>query len=457
MTRRTTGVLVTIVVLAATLGVLTSASSAAIRAKETGVHYTAKTVRVDRATVRRNLAGISADGIFKFKHAAGALRQLKRGKVMLLQGSDALMVTALTHSHGKLLVHTKPASLTDVLSSGKIQFSGAPNFRQATLSHLVEPVSGKASAAFARPAYPYVGGPPRARAAASPAFSAQGSSSTYGYSITFTPTSPTRLDISGTLCYLSFSVCGNGPATGLSAEINFSGFIDTGDASGGVTLNGGRVTHTDIAIKSLVEHAHITYTVSRGEGSSTGGDPPVFHVPIGLDYTIPGEIPIYLKLQVGLLLKLGVSSKNATIHGGVDINTHGSDTVTDNGKTVTGSETGDSITGNILTQSNGGVPPSISLAPSGVVVAVQLPKVGIGLGFTSANGIAFVDVVSAIGQTVGGAVGGMLCSSYDVDITINAGLEAQVGLGKLGLSLASPKKLLYEKKGQTRDPGCPQT
>lgn len=50
----------------------------------------------------------------------------------------------------------------------------------------------------------------------------------------------------------------------------------------------------------------------------------------------------------------------------------------------------------------------------------------------------------------------MLCSSYDVDITVGAGLEAQVGLGKLGLSLASPKKILYEKKGQTHDPGCPQ-
>jgi hypothetical protein len=457
MTRRSTGVWVTVAVLAALMCVLTSVSAAAVKAKETGVHYTAKTVKVPRAIVRRNLIGISADGIFKFKHAAGSLGRLKRGKVMLLQGSDALVVAAITHSHGKLLVHTKPATLTDVLSAGKIQFSGVPNFRKATLTHLVEPVSAKASAAFVRPAYPYVGGPPKARAAGAPAFSAQGSTSTFGYSITFTPTTATRLDISGTLCYLSFSVCGNGPATGLSAEINFSGYIDTGDASGGVTLNGGRVTHTDIAIKSLVEHAHITYTVARGDGSASGGDPPVFHVPIGLDYTIPGEIPIYLKVQVGLLVKLGVSSKNATIHGGVDIDTKGSDSVTQSGKSVTGSESGDSISGNILTQSDGGVPPSISLAPSGVVVAVQLPKLGIGLGFTSANGIAYVDTVSAIGQTVGGAIAGMLCSSYDVDITINAGLEAQVGLGKFGLSLASPKKLLYEKKGQTHDPGCPQT
>lgn len=217
------------------------------------------------------------------------------------------------------------------------------------------------------------------------------------------------------------------------------------------------MTNTSISIKSLVEHAHVTYTVSRGDGSAAGGDPPVFRVPIGLDYTIPGEIPIYLKLQVALLVKLGVSSKNAVIHGSVDVNTAGSDTISSNGKSVSDSETGDSITGNILTQSNGGVPPSESLAPSGVVVAVQLPKLGVGLGFTSANGLAYVDVVSSIGQTVGSAIAGMLCSSYDVDISIGAGLEAQIGLGKLGLSLASPKKILYDKKGQTHDPGCPQT
>jgi hypothetical protein len=69
-----------------------------------------------------------------------------------------------------------------------------------------------------------------------------------------------------------------------------AGCIDAADTSGGITLNGGAVTHTSISIKSLVEHAHLTHTVARGDGSAAGGDPPVFHVPIGLDYTIPGEL-----------------------------------------------------------------------------------------------------------------------------------------------------------------------
>jgi hypothetical protein len=462
MTRRTTRVLLTFVLAAlAGLGCLSaSASAASVKSKESGVRFTSKTITVSRAIVRKNLVGISADGIFKFKHAAGPLAKLKRGKVMLLQGSDALLVTSIGHSHGKLLVHTKPAMITDVISKGHIAFSGVPNFHNAVLSKIVEPVSAKASADFARPSYPYVGrplGPARALGAAAPSFSAQGSTSTFGYSLTFTPTTATRLDISGTLCFISFSVCGNGPSNGLSAEVNLSGYIDAGNTSGGVTVNGGSVTGSSFSIKSLVEHAHITYTVARGDGSSAGGDPPVFRVPIGLDYTIPGEIPIYLKLQVALLVKLGVSSKNAVIHGGVDVNTTGSDTLTETGKTVTGSETGDSVSGNILTQSNGGVPQSESLAPSGVVVAVQFPKLGVGLGFTSANGLAYVDVVSSVGQTVGAAIAGMFCSSYDVDISVGAGLEAQVGLGKLGLSLATPKKILYDKMAKTHDPGCPQT
>jgi len=126
MTRRTTGVWVTIAVLAAMLGVLTPASAAAVKAKETGVRYTAKTVKVPRAIVRRNLIGISADGIFKFKRAAGPLARLKVDSVMLLEGSAAGTVTALITEHGQLIVVTRDAPLAAIVSSGSISFSGVP-------------------------------------------------------------------------------------------------------------------------------------------------------------------------------------------------------------------------------------------------------------------------------------------------------------------------------------------
>jgi hypothetical protein len=452
MTRRVTGAIAFLLVLA---GVQTASAAPRIRSQESGIRFTSKTVTVARSTVEHNLIGIAVNGTFKFKRAAGALARLKPGKVMLLQGSDALLVTKLSRFGGKLLVSTKPAQLTDVISKGKISFSGTPDAHKAILNRIVTAPSTHSATDFMAPMYPYVGSE-RAFAAAGPALSAQGSSGLFGYSFTFTPSSPSRLDVSGTFCFISGSVCGNGPSNGLSAEVNLTGYVDAGEASGGITVNGGSVTNSSISLKSLAAHAHLTYTIARGEGTAENGDPPVFRVPIGIDYTIPGEIPIYLKLQTAILLKLGVSSKNAVIHGGVDVNTSGSDTLTQNGKSVSGSGSGDQVSGTILTQSDGGVPPSESLAPSGTVVAVQFPKLGVGLGFTSVNGIGYVDMVSSIGQTVGSALGGMFCSSYDVDITIGAGLEAQIGLGKLGLSVASPKKILYEKKGQTHDPGCRQ-
>jgi hypothetical protein len=416
---------------------------------------------VPHATVVKYLTGISPTGAFKFKSDTGALALLKAGKVMLLQGSDALLVKSVSQSHGDLIVQTSPAGLTDVISSGHITFSGTPDFKNAFLSPIVVPPPAKkaqASADFAPPRYPYVGRPPAQRnARKAVSFSAQGTTGLFGYSLTFTPSSATRLDVSGTLCFISTSVCGNGPSNGLSAEINLKGYIDAGKASGGITVNGGGVTHSSISMIGLTGDAHITYTVSRGTGAAANGDPPVFHIPLGIDYTIPGEIPIYLKLQTALFLQLGVSSKNAVIHGGITLTNTSSDSLTQNGKSISDSDTGERIHGTVLDQSDGGVPASISAAPSGVLVSVQFPKLGVGLGVTSVNGLAYVDMVTTVGQTTGAAIAGMICSSYDIDISIGAGLEAQIGLGKLGLSVASARKTLYDKTFKTHDPGCPQT
>ena len=68
----------------------------------------------------------------KFKTAAGAIGKLKAGKVMLLQGADARLVSSVAHGKGTVvLVHTKPAVMTDVISSGHITFAGSPDFTKS--------------------------------------------------------------------------------------------------------------------------------------------------------------------------------------------------------------------------------------------------------------------------------------------------------------------------------------
>jgi hypothetical protein len=436
-----------------------------VKSAETGIKYTSKTIAIPRSTVKHDLLGISAAGVFKFKHASGPLAKLKKGKVMLLQGADALLVTGISHSGGDLLVTTKPAGLTDVISSGKISFSGTPNFNQAVGQKIVATSStarDRVASDFVRPSYPYVGRPPDssgATVAGAPSISAQGTVAPYGYSLTFTPDAD-KISIDGVLCFATTSVCGNGPSSGLSFEAHITGYVTIGRADGGITVSAGKETGSDFTLSGFTAHIDYHYTVLRGDGSDGNAKPPVFHVPLGIDYTIPGAIPIYLKLQTNFFVILGVSAKNSVMQGGLQLTGGGgSDTIKQSGKSVQESESGDkNFNGMVDDQANGEM--NSTLGASGVVFALQFPKMGVGLGFTSANAIAYIDLVSSIGESTGSLIALQNCATYDLAASLGAGLEAQVGLGPFGLSVGTPRKVIFPPDGtqftfKTGAPECP--
>jgi hypothetical protein len=437
------------------------ASASKLKSHESGIQLTSSTITIPKSQVKKELAGVSASGIFKFKHATSPLTKLKPGKIMLLQGSDAEMVTKVSHSHGDLLVSTKTASLGQLIKKGTITFSGAPGFQNVFLAPTIaSPTSSKTANDFARPTYPYVGRPPGtviATAAGAPSVSAQGSAGAFGYSLTFTPASSTKLDISGVLCFQWGSICSNGPSNGLSLEANISGYIDVGNEKVGISVNGGAVTHSSINLNNLDAHLKITWTAARGTGPDSGGDPPVFHVPIGVDYTIPGEIPIYVKLQTALLVKLGISAKNSVMGGGVNLTSDGSATLNESGHSVSGTDPSGTIGGGFITPGSSGVHANSTLGASGLVLAVQFPKFGAGLGFRSANAIGYVDMITSLGQVTGSEVAGEFCSGYELDFSVGGGLEAQ--FGPFGVS--SPRKILWPTDGKQKQEkynvgaGCP--
>jgi hypothetical protein len=431
------------------------AAASAVTSRETGITFTSHTVVVPKATVSANLAGVSASGTFKFRHAAGPLASLHKGSVMLLEGSDAMEVTSVSHQGGQLLVHTTPASLPQLIKTGTISVSGTPDFHSAFVGPTVTSPSSKSANVLERPGYPYLGRAPQAgaRTAAGFTFSVQGSAGAFGYSLSFTP-SANRLDVAGVICFQWGSICSNGPSNGLSLEANISGYIDVGADKASISVNGGRITHSSITVDDLHAHLKITYTGARGTGPDSGGDPPVFHLPVGIDYTIPGEIPIYIKVQTALLVKLGLSSKNTVLRGGVEYDSAGAtDTVTQSGSSVSGSGSGSNPTGQILDASNGGTGASTALGAGGVVLAVQFPKIGLGLGVRALNGIGYLDMVTSLGQTAAGAIAGGGCK-FDFDWSEGGGFELQAG----PFGLATPRKILIPSGQQYartfNAPGC---
>jgi hypothetical protein len=421
----------------------TGTMSAVAGAKRKPVKLTGRTVVIPQKTVKRYLTGVSKDGTtFRFRRRVGALRKLKRGKVMLLKRRDVAKVTRVKRKRRKLIVVTKPPKLPDVIKSGTIHFKGKPDVRKAFLAPAVPLASGaRASAAprFAPPAWPYVGDPRAQMAhAADGGLSAKGKKGPFAYSLTFSPASQTRLNIDGVLSF-------NYPSKGTSVEVKVSGYFDTGAQDVGLTVNGGDVTHSSLAIKNLVGHAHVTYKVGHGEGGPTD-NPPVFRLPIAVDYSIPGPygVPLYFKVQAALVIDLGFDTKNSTMSGGSDVTTSGSSTIEQDGKKVTTSQTGKGATITIL--------PGNAITPvtSGGIIRVVFPKLGAGLGVSSANGVGYVELVTSMGQATGSALIGLFCSAFIQNFSLNAGVDLQ--LGPLGFS--TPKQTLYSKTVEYDEPGC---
>jgi hypothetical protein len=417
-------------------GVQSGNAAAPIASSETGIRFTSKTVAIPSSTVHHYLIGVSKIGVFKFKRAAGALARLKPGKVMFLKGSDALLVTRISHSGHQLLVSTKPASLPQLIKAGKIKFSGKPNFDHAFAGPIIVSGSKAAARAFMHPAYPYVGMAPAGT------ISVQGSSGHFGYSLSFTP-AVNKLNVSGVICFQWGSICGNGPSNGLSLEVNISGYIDVGKDAASIAVNGGRITNSSVSLTDLHAHLKLIYTAARGTGSDHGGDPPVFRLPIGIDYTVPGLLPIYVKVQTAVLIKLGLSSKNSVLRGGVRYDSTGSDTVVDSGSKESGSGSGKGPKGEILDNGDGGTGPTVALGAGGVVLAVEFPKIGVGLGIRAVNVIGYLDMITALGQTAAGAVAGGGCT-YDLDWSAGGGFQAQAG----PFGLSTPRKILIPRDGK---------
>jgi hypothetical protein len=67
-----------------------------------------------------------------------------------------------------------------------------------------------------------------------------------------------------------------------------------------------------------------------------------------------------------------------------------------------------------------------SFRTAGSAITLRV-KLGSGIGYNVANGLAYVEFIDGIGEEVGSAVAGQLCSSYYNLFSVGTGLEAQLG------------------------------
>lgn len=441
--------MVALVVLAACAPAANARKSQPLRGKAIGIRLASKVITLSPTLVRRQLVGVSADGTYEFKHAVGPIAALREGKVMLITGLDALDVTRIAHSQGMLLVHTKTATLTDLIKSGRLTFGGTPNFRTGSLIENAATPSKQAERDYVMP--DYLGGASHAALAIPPSYSASGNVNGVGYSLTFTPASSTRLDISGSLCFTPTSDCGDADA--LNASIDISGYIGTGPTTGAITMKNGHVLTTTFSVNNISASLKFSYHVTNHDG--TESNPPVVSLPISYGMSVPTEIgiPLYLKTQFVVAMSFGMA-KGSTENGGVTWNAVGGlEALKQAGAHLSTSQTHVEGTTSIIDLA-AGAPISFAPTASGSAITIRM-KLGLGLGVSAANVVAYLDWVEGLGQEIGSAVVGQFCSSYYSLYTINAGIEGQIGAGPLSLGGSLLRHELFRAVNAAEDPGCP--
>lgn len=419
--------------------------------------YAPDTVVIPRAVVSAQLIGIAPGGVFKFRRAVGPLARLSAGKVMVLQGSAAGIVTSVQTRNHQLIVTTRDATLGQVVQSGTLAINVAPDFTKAFTAPINVPIAGAAAArvaapVFSAPGFPYV---PGARTADAGSLAIQGGSGPWGYSISGSVKGPHQLDLSGTIClgYQGADDCGNGPSKAVAVAIGFSGTLDLSKLSGEVRVAHGTVEQLSAAFGGLTSQFKMNYTFSRGAGDVQAKFPPV-HLPFGIDIPIPNPyLPLFARVQLGALLQvLSKPAKNTVSHGAMSGQIAGNATAGDSGgKAAPGSAGGDRATGEVDAGDHG---LGISLAPLGIDVTLQA-KVGIALGVSVANLMGFTDFTQTIGQEQSSAIAGAFCSSYIGVLDWGVGLGAELGGGILGAQLQK-RWSLVTKNYYFTEPGCRQ-
>jgi hypothetical protein len=422
------------------------------------VTFTPNTVVISPSQVSSSLRSVSADGsTYTFSNSSGKLGELAKGKVMLLEGFDAAVVTGVQHAGSSLVVSTAPAELSDIVQSGSIHVDAPPDYSDAFGTATSDASAGTSDSTAAWS--PTVGGGPVEIARAVPdaprlgaagrieavpdgltgphgwQYTGHDPTGKFTYSISLVA-SAEGLQAYGGFCYSSdgsgnvSGTCG-GPLS-LSGQLN--GTVSWSNAVSAIDVTKGQPPKGNFSLSGLTFKLHVTYTALRKTGTQIGAKLPPFNLPFSFEMPVCpppafcGGVPLYTKNELSLLLTLGISSKDAVIQGGFTMIVSGPGSVVDQSgfKVLAGSSSSFHLSGKFDPGT------SVTLGASAVEVALQ-DKVSLGLGVKWLNAMFYIALIAAIGQVTGSEVADQFCQNFYATFTIKGGAEVQLWIFKVPL------------------------
>jgi hypothetical protein len=236
----------------------------------------------------------------------------------------------------------------------------------------------------------------------------------------------------------------------IRARVDLDGFT-MGES---LVFKNGQVDLASTHFKNLNGNAHAQLIGRLGHSGSEQIKIPVMQVPIAFNVPIPvGGIPFVVQVGADFALTMSLTGAHATLSVEGQTAFRG-----DGGFDYSKSKASYS------TEFKGDEPQisdykGFSLGVSAVVLGIQIPRLGMGLGVFGVSSVAYVDVVHAITMTNGGAIGGLgpPCKRITYTAVGHVGIETDIiplpfGVAEKIEKSLSPKKVIFNLEKELLDP-----
>jgi hypothetical protein len=346
------------------------------------------------------------------------------GSIVLIRGVEVVKAAAVRRDGGDVVIAAAPAALTELIQNGDIRWSGV----KMSFAHAVVRTLPGTPAAVSSPV--------------SPGVRLWGRSKRLPV-LAFLLPMPAPLDdderFSGKVKDFDYdagySVVGDrmtadghvhGETHGVKVDINVTGHLSNFEFGGRIAIQNGKADNLNLLLDKLEGEVDLSASVSRAAGATHPGEqllriPKSYEFPIVID-----GIPFVATFKFALLLNEGITNVGGTASIGANLKLHGSQGAEwrlpgEPKADPTPKTEGDMSVNFDVTRSEGA-----GLGPQALLVAVQYPWLGFGLGFGAAHAGPFIDVVTAASTTVSGAAAIIPCKRGQVVITGSVGVEAKV-------------------------------
>jgi hypothetical protein len=199
--------------------------------------------------------------------------------------------------------------------------------------------------------------------------------------------------------------------------------LDRSAFSGNIQTAAGSLKQFGAHFKDMKGNVELEVVARLGQPGNGAVSVPVVNIPVVMNIPVPVDgIPLVVQFAANFMVKLFLAGNHATHHFATKFQFGG-------GAGLDSTSSGTQTEGN-LSSSEPEVEDKEAMSPgtSGLVVAIQLPRFGLGIGFMGANAMAYMDLVHVLTITNSAAVAALnpQCQRFTLDTVGSVGVDVSV-------------------------------